>query len=54
VALFAEEKTTGFGFGKLIDALPIGSLAGNGGIVIAGLFSGCFVGFIDGGESVFC
>jgi len=47
VALFAEGKTS-FGFGWHVVALPLGFLAGNVGVAIVGLFSGCFVGYSDG------
>jgi len=45
---YLKSKKISFGFGRLIVALPIGSLTGNVGIEIAKLFSGCWIGFIDG------
>jgi hypothetical protein len=45
---YLQRKKTSFGFGRLIVVLPIGSLTGSVGVVMAELFSGCLVGFIDG------
>jgi hypothetical protein len=45
---YLEMKKISFGFGKHIVALPISSLTGSVGLVIAGLFSGCWIGFADG------
>jgi transposase-like protein len=45
---YLQRKKTSFGFGKHIVALPISSLTGSVGVVIAGLFKGCWVGFTDG------
>jgi transposase-like protein len=45
---YLQRKKTSFGFGRHIVALPIDSLTGNAGIVIAGLFSECLVGFTNG------
>jgi transposase len=45
---YLKSKKASFGFGKHIVALPISSLTGNVGIAIAGLFSGCWIGFTDG------
>jgi len=41
-------KKTSLGFGNHLVALPTGSLTGNVGIAIVGLFSGCLVGFSNG------
>jgi hypothetical protein len=45
---YLKRKKTSFGFGRHIVALPTGSLTGSVGVVIAGLFSGCWIGFSDG------
>jgi len=45
---YLKRKKISVGFGKHTVALPTGSLTGNVGIAIVGLFSGCLVGFIDG------
>jgi len=42
-----KRKKISFGFGKHLVALPIGSLIGDVGIAIVGLFSGCMVGYSD-------
>jgi transposase len=45
---YSESKKIGFGFGRHIVALPIGSLSGSVGIEIAKHFSGCWIGFSSG------
>jgi len=42
-----KKKITGFGFGKHLVTLPVGSLTGNAGLAIAEFFSGCLVGYSD-------
>ena len=42
-----KRKKISFGFGKHLVALPTGSLIGDVGIAIVGLFSGCMVGYSD-------
>ena len=45
---YLQRKKTSFGFGKHLVALPTGSLTGNVGLAIVGLFNGCWIGFVDG------
>ncbi|MDR2720608.1 MAG: hypothetical protein LBC03_07395 [Nitrososphaerota archaeon] len=45
---YLKMKKMSFGFGRHIVALPISSLTGNVGFVMAGLFSGCWIGYDNG------